>query len=248
MQSIFTAIKLNLNSPDLRSGTKYYDRVKNALSHDLLSNKSFRICWTPPDASICKSSIAKYFAERQYDVELIETLVKFHQEYSLNVPLVGENDFIDNVDKLFATPHELVEYVGMLSLSCGLEGDDYLNSFNCDGKSMNVGSAKVIQWNGMFDCQSIIQLLDELKYVISVIVHLTKRYRLFYFFYRTYVVDRTNIPWVALYCHGFPHAALSFGMREHSFGSNGDNSYIILLSPDMKCLWYEFLSSNKAIK
>lgn len=213
-----------------------------------MANKSLRICWTPPDPSICKSSIAKYFADRQYEVELVETQHKLHQEYSLNMPLIGENKFQQNVDELFASPHELVEYVGMLSLSCNLERDEYLNSCKYDGNSMNIGSAKVIQWNGMFDCLSIIQLLDELKYVYWFSFFQPKIYNSFYYFCRKYVSGKTTIPWVALYCHGFPHAALSFGMREHSFGSNGDNSYVILLSPDMKCLWYEFLSSNKAVK
>lgn len=162
---IFAAIKLNLNSPDLRSGTKYYDRVKNALSHDLLANKSFRLCWTPPDSSVCKSSVAKYFADRQYEVQLVETHQQLHQEYSLNMPLIGDNKIQQNVDELFASPHELVEYVGMLSLSCSLERDAYLNSCKYDGNSMNIGSAKVFKWNGMFDCLSIIQLLDELKFV-----------------------------------------------------------------------------------
>lgn len=173
---LFAAIKLNLNGPDLRSGTKYYERVKNALSHKLLSNKSFRICWTPPDASICRSSVAKYFADRQQNVELVETQVKLHQEYSLEVPLVGENDLMENVEKLFATPHELAEYVGMLSLSCSLDGDEYLNSYKCVGDSVNVGSAKVIQWNGMFDCLSMVQLFDELKYV--TVVRLYNAFRL----------------------------------------------------------------------
>lgn len=242
---IFTAIKINLNNPDLRSGTKYYERVKKALSHELLSKKSLQISWTPPDSSICKSSIAKYFVDRQYDVQLIETQVKIHQEYSLKMPLLGENNFIKDVDELFATPHELVEYIGMLSLSCSLEQDDYLNSYNCIGKSMNVGSAKVIQWNGMFDCISIIHLLDELKYVLVALDQTFIKSSCI--FYRKYVSDQ-SIPWVSLYCHGFPHAALSFGVREHSFGSNGDNSYIVLVAPDKKCLWYEFLSSNKAAK
>lgn len=166
--TLFPAIKLDLNHPDLRSGTKYYDRVKNALSHELLSDISLRICWTPLDSSICKSSIAKYFADRQYDVQLVETQMKVHQEYSLNMPLLGENTPVDNGEKLFATPDELIEYVGMLSLSCNLERDEYLNSFNCDGRSVNVGGAKVIRWNGMFDCHTIVQLLEELKYVLSV--------------------------------------------------------------------------------
>lgn len=132
------------------------------MSHDLLSNKSLRIVWTPPDLSVCRSSIAKYFADRQCDVQLVQTQVKHHQEYSLNMPLVGEND-TPGGNELFATPHELVEYVGMLALSCSLERDDYLNSFHCDGNAMNVGSAKVAQWSGMFDGQTVVQLLDELK-------------------------------------------------------------------------------------
>lgn len=84
------------------------------------------------------------------------------------MPLLGENLLTDCEDELFATPHELIEYVGMLSLSCNLDQDEYLNSFNCDGRSVSVGAAKVVRWNGMFDCHSIAQLLEELKYVLTM--------------------------------------------------------------------------------
>lgn len=59
---------------------------------------------------------------------------------------------------------------------------------------------------------------------------------------------RPHLPWVSLYCSGFPHAPITFGIKEHCYGTNGDNSYVIVLSPDLQCLSYQILGSNKMVK
>lgn len=74
-----------------------------------------------------------------------------------------------------------------------------------------------------------------------------KKIFLFYTF-RDYANHNQEIPWISLYVHGEPHSTVSFGGVEHSFTTNGDNSYAIIVSPIDKCLYYEFLSSNKALK
>lgn len=66
--------------------------------------------------------------------------------------------------------------------------------------------------------------------------------------HRDYSTQHPEIPWTSLYVHGDPHTPVSFGGAEHSFTTNGDNSYAIFVSSGSKCLYYEFLSSNKALK
>lgn len=51
-----------------------------------------------------------------------------------------------------------------------------------------------------------------------------------------------------MYVHGDPYALISFGNSEHCFTTTGDNSYVLFLNGQPKYLFYEFLSSNKALK
>lgn len=145
-------------------GQKYYDRVEYALSHSALPVWSMRVFWDPgSDSDACKSTIGKYFSlsHPENRVELIETLTRQHQQYSLNVPILGKDNLVKN--ELYATPHELVEYIGMLSLGCNLECDAYLNSYRCNGQTIEIGYAKIVQWNGLFGSDVIVQLFESLK-------------------------------------------------------------------------------------
>lgn len=101
-------------------------------------------------------------------MKLVPTEMIQHQEYSLHMPLLGQDveamQFIKAESiEFFASPHELVEYIGMVSLSCTLEHQEYLSSYVSQGKSVEIGSAKVIQWRGFFDTSIVGKLLTVLK-------------------------------------------------------------------------------------
>lgn len=123
-----------------------------------------RIQWQSIDSTVCSSSIAKYFVDKQYKCELVETTVKSHQEYSLKMPEIGEDTNEQELSgNFYASPHEIVEYLGMLTLGCTRDADSYLNSYQCLGRTIEMGQAKVIQWSGMFMCSTILMLLNELR-------------------------------------------------------------------------------------
>lgn len=67
-------------------------------------------------------------------------------------------------------------------------------------------------------------------------------------FFRDFANQNPEIPWVSLNVHGDSNSPVSFGGNEHSFTTMGDNSYALFTSSGSKCLYYEFLSSNKALK
>lgn len=125
------------------------------------------IAWQPPaDSDACPSSVAKYFAEKGYKVKLVQTQREQHQEYSMDMPLLGKDaDDYDGIatDGFYATPNDIVEYIGMLSLGCDREASDYLNSYRCHGRSREVGQATVVQWRGLFTSQSVERLFDVLR-------------------------------------------------------------------------------------
>lgn len=157
-----------MRNKELRIGTKYYERVKKALSHELLPSFTMGFTWEPPVSTVCPSSVAKYLTEKGYTVKLAPTEMKQHQEYSLRMPLLGQDVEAMQLIKaetieFFASPHELVEYIGMVSLSCTLDQQEYVNSYVSQGKSMEIGSAKVVQWRGFFTTSIVERLLAVLK-------------------------------------------------------------------------------------
>lgn len=156
----------------MSSTTKFYDRVYTALSHDILPRFSVRFAWTPPSPSsgkepICTSSLAKYFADLGYDIKLVRTVWKVETQYGLRMPLFGpqtpEPAFVDGAEKFYATEHELIEYMGMLALSCDMAPNEYLSSWKFTGHTMEVGSAVVVRLKGMFTSDFMKTLFKQLR-------------------------------------------------------------------------------------
>lgn len=162
---LFAVIQIDLKGKGLRTTTKFYERVQIALSHEALSNITLRILWAPPSTDICPSSVAKYFANIGYQVDLASTDQVISHEYSLNVPQLGidADESTNEFPTFFATPHELVEYAGMLTLACNFEQHRFLNSWKCYGKSKEVGSALIIRISGFFGFETIEKLLNILR-------------------------------------------------------------------------------------
>lgn len=165
-------IQIDLKSKELETTTKYYGRLQTALSNETLSKFTMQILWDPPkekdgNKAICPSSIAKYFSDLGYDINLNQTDCKTNLEYGLQMPILGpETDDLIEVNgqcKFFATPHELVEYAGMLALSCNLEPTEYLNTWSFTGHTVEVGSALTIQLKGFFSCDLIKTLFRKLR-------------------------------------------------------------------------------------
>lgn len=182
----FAAIVIDLKGKDLVTTSKYYARIQNALSNDLLPKFSMRFLWNPPkNSKICTSSVAKYFNDLGYEVNLNQTDCKLNIEYGLKAPLLGpESDDpieIDGKSAFYATPNELVEYAGLVALSCDLEGSEYLNSYSFTGHSVDVGSALTVKLKGMFSCDLIRMLFKNLKYF--TIAYFSRREIIKFFFF-----------------------------------------------------------------
>lgn len=163
-----------MKSKELATTTKYYGRLQFALANASLSKFDFDIQWDPPfekDATkkICPSSVAKYFADLGYDVNVEQTDCKMHLEYGLKMPKLAapmENEQlmeIDGQEKFYANPHELVDYAGMLALSCNRERIEYLNTWSFSGHTVDVGSALCIRLTGLFSCNLIKMLFSTLR-------------------------------------------------------------------------------------
>lgn len=173
----FLAIEIDLKSKDLATTTKYYGRLQIALANAALSKFTMQIQWDPPfekDATkqICPSSVAKYLSDLGYDVNVKQTECKMNLEYGLKMPKLApppaaiETDELVEIDgehKFNANPHELVEYAGMLALSCNRERIAYLNTWACSGHTVDVGSALCVRLTGLFSCNLIKTLFWKLR-------------------------------------------------------------------------------------
>lgn len=111
--------------------------------------------------------MAKYFSELGYSVDLVQTDCKIQHEYGLQIPLLGpdkdEPTDLNGTVSFYATPHELVEYVGLVTLSCDLDKREYLNSWFFSGHAIGIGSTQVVQLKGMFTREMIDRLFERLR-------------------------------------------------------------------------------------
>lgn len=59
-----------------------------------------------------------------------------------------------------------------------------------------------------------------------------------------YVSMKNNLPWVALHVQGFLDSPVSWDLKEHTFYTDGDNSYTIVFRPGADSIIRKSLSSN----
>ncbi|XP_058839401.1 ribonuclease P protein subunit p40-like [Topomyia yanbarensis] len=224
----------------LQPETKHYERIRKCLSRETLGRFDLQITWTPPEAcnstdssaTICPSSVASYFAEAlageleptAVKVELMPTVVKVHQEYGLKVP---EFSLIEQPGKEYCSAGELIEYMGMLALSCDTEEEEYLNSYDFSGDRVEIGNAKVMHWKGFFTTAHV-------ESVYRALLGALER--------------ESHVPWLGMYVHGFSDSPISFGMRENYFHTDGDNSFAVVVNPKEEYLWYQLVGNNKLPK
>ncbi|XP_055608071.1 ribonuclease P protein subunit p40-like isoform X2 [Uranotaenia lowii] len=214
----------------LQPETKEYSRIVDRLGADDLGRFDFRITWTPPESnegssSICPSSVAKYFAsEAEVQVELMPTAVKVHQECSLQVP---EFSLRQDEGKEYCSGDELIEYMGMLALSCDTDQEEYLNSYDFCGERIETGTAKVIHWKGFFTTVQVESVYQAVCRALE---------------------NEKSAFWIGLYVHGFSDSPISFGMRENYFHTDGENSYAVVINPNGEYLWYQVVGNNKKPK
>ncbi|XP_051159962.1 ribonuclease P protein subunit p40-like isoform X2 [Leptopilina boulardi] len=57
-------------------------------------------------------------------------------------------------------------------------------------------------------------------------------------------MGENNISWCSMDVQGFADSPISWGLKEHQFYTDGDNSYTIVFCPNGKCITRKSLSSN----
>ncbi|KOC61783.1 Ribonuclease P protein subunit p40, partial [Habropoda laboriosa] len=101
--------------------------------------------------------------------------------------------------------------------------NDYVNTYKCPPPSTDVGQVRYLQWIGFFTRKHITHLYNVVK---------------------EYISKENSLPWGALHVQGFLDSPVSWDLREHTFYTDGDNSYTIVFRPAAPSIIRKSLSSN----
>lgn len=101
--------------------------------------------------------------------------------------------------------------------------DNYVNTYVCPSPSTDVGQVQYLQWTGFFTRIQVIHLYNVLK---------------------EFVLKQDNLPWAALHVQGFLDSPVSWDLKEHTFYTDGDNSYTVVLRPAAHSIVRKSLCSN----
>lgn len=88
---------------------------------------------------------------------------------------------------------------------------------------MKVGQVQYLQWTGFFTRNQIKNLYNVMN---------------------EYISTKSTLPWIALHVQGFLDSPVSWDLKEHTFYTDGDNSYTIVFRPVGHSIIYKSLSSN----
>ncbi|CAL7943331.1 unnamed protein product [Xylocopa violacea] len=209
-------VTIDLKSESFTPGKKNYEHVRTSLKERFNQKFDVIVSWNPPDVNLCPSSVAAWFHKREYNVLLCHHTFSQKIMYSLPIPIIT-NEFDSN--KFF-------EWLGVLSISGDLKNakkNDYVNTYVCPSPSTDIGQIQYLQWTGFFTKKQLTNFYNVLK---------------------QYVSTRDTLPWIALHVQGFLDSPVSWDLKEHTFYTDGDNSYTIVFIPTAHVIIRRSLSSN----
>lgn len=89
---------------------------------------------------------------------------------------------------------------------------------------MQVGQVQHLMWAGFFTRKKMQEIYNALK---------------------EYILSRNTLLWISLDVQGFADSPISWGLREHTFFVDGDNSYTIIFQSKDESIIRQSSSSNK---
>jgi Ribonuclease P 40kDa (Rpp40) subunit len=158
--SLLPVVEIDLKSPDLCHGKKYFENTKKSLANPILKKFNLALTWHSPDASVCSSSVAKYFVDQGFEVELQTPKVKRRSERDVTVPMLGDPD---DATRDFCAFDEMVEFIGMSTLGCDRGRREATSTYQVYGETLVVGSMRVLTCKGMFTAELVEAVFEKLR-------------------------------------------------------------------------------------
>ncbi|XP_015171729.1 PREDICTED: ribonuclease P protein subunit p40-like [Polistes dominula] len=214
-------VEIDLTAEYFQPGKKNYERVKTALENYLDLIFDVILIWEPPDENLCPSSVAAWFHQRGYSVSLCRQKLSYRSENRVNIPIVTDS---------FNLNDDFFEWLGVFSIFGDIKNEEtseYVNTYECPKPNILVDQVKYLQYTGFFSRQRAIKIYNTV---------------------REYVLSQKNLPWCSLHVQGFSDSPVSWDLKEHTFFTDGDNSYTILFNPNAECIIRKSLSSNNKLR
>lgn len=101
---------------------------------------------------------------------------------------------------------------------------DDANTYKCPSPSIEVGQVQHLKWTGFFTRKKTQEVYNALK---------------------EYILSRNTSLWFSLDVQGFADSPISWGLQEHTFFIDGDNSYTIIFQSKNESIIRQSSSSNK---
>ncbi|CAL4121739.1 unnamed protein product [Meganyctiphanes norvegica] len=234
-------VKIDTGGPGFIPGTDHYDRTINCLKNaNLLFD--FYITWSPHDESVCPSSIAKYLSERGYKIIEKQSEIKQTQLTDIHLPVLVSEKHIDRkspTKEIYLSteknqeeedeiidPEELLEWIGTQHLAVNL-GTDISSTLSIvqPSPSSSISNLKSVNCTGFYTSLQIEKII-----LLS----------------RQYLSSRSEsaVPWLCLTIYGSPDALVCWGSQPHTYLTNGDNFYTMVIARDQ--IWlYTVKTSQK---
>ncbi|KAJ3045884.1 hypothetical protein HDV00_006150 [Rhizophlyctis rosea] len=170
----------------------------------------------PPEANA--KLFENQFTSHTEDNILIPSMAELPLSFSSGTEGAGDQEWV----------LERMEWFGMVA--CGADRiramdqvDPFISVYQTpDGSSP--GGIFTGTWRGFISAEQVADLLTGFRDLIK----------------------QDNLPWATAIVSGFRDAPVSWRESEHSFLTNGENDYIVLLLPDDRCVVYQAVGSQDA--
>lgn len=241
-------VNIDTGGPGFKKGSNHYERTINCLKNSNL-RFDFHITWNPYDESVCPSSVAKYLSDHGYKVIEKQADIKQTQLTDVHLPLIAKHELqrkgsekdndknsptmeidtsiekYEEVDESME-PEELLEWIGAQHLAVKL-GPDVSSTMSIiqPSPSSSICSLKSTQCTGFYTA-------DQIEILIRLL--------------RQYLASRSEfaVPWLCLTVYGSTDALVCWGSDPHSYLTNGDNFYTLIILRDQ--IWvYTVKTSQK---
>ncbi|XP_043270485.1 ribonuclease P protein subunit p40-like [Venturia canescens] len=210
-------VTINLNEEAFVPGKKNYERVRSCLQENLDESFDVVVAWDPPEDKLCPSSVAAWFHDRGYTTLLCNQVFKQRIERSIFVPNL---DGSSNLDEFF-------EWLGIFSIggdTTNEKEDDYVNTYTCPRPKTQTVETQYIECTGFFTRKQIIGIYNAMREI---------------------AFQKDTSPWKSIHVQGFADSPVSWGLKEHNFFTDGDNSHTTVFQKNGECIIRKSLSSNK---
>ncbi|XP_059616935.1 uncharacterized protein LOC132261915 [Phlebotomus argentipes] len=184
----------------------------------------FQFSWTPTGKMICPSSVAQYFSNRGFTVNLCPTKRKENVVFPGRIPRMIIKEQEEPKADFDVRVAEFLEFVGLLAMDCSTKDDEFLSSYTFSGSTENTSKVTVIKWKGMFT-----------KYLLNRVFR----------WLETYLLRFPAISWIVLNVEKSSGTPFVDGFSDRTFSIANDSSYAVILAPKKDYIWHQIIPIDK---